>query len=899
MAIYNIPSDRVVTWEPGVTVGVIGGIPTNRSTVIDVTQSPYFASGSNAQTSGTISSGSPTLSVASSSTFSIGNGIKVGYQEVQQLVINSGCSSDGHVTIRIPGNGTTSRSIYDVDVVNGDTASQVATKIRDTTFRGWTTGGSGTTVTFTFYTSRVLGTTVSLDSALGVTATGSVVTPGVIAAFTSISNVVGNTITLSVNASSSISSGLVEHDDTVSINAAVAAAVAANNGTIAYLPAGTYIMSSGIGSGTAGAGSNYTIRGAGSGQLTGEALTLIDFSPDTESAAIRVGSTQTNNLDWTVSGSPQKGDSSITLVESIAGFTSNQIVRFSILNQLDEADIQSGETVVISDYGYEYVRCHVAKIETVNTGTGTITFTPPLPFDLPSDLLPRMAHYGYNSVSVGIEDLAIDLNESFVGIHVSAGIVMEQSINCWMLNVKVTRVPQRNIEINNCVHCEIRHSFTDLRSGLGGSNGAGLNFSTNGGCLVIDNIFSRQFPLLEVNTGCTSSAFLYNYFLDSRVFGISGVAIDTNHAPHNSFILYEGNITPNIQCDGYYGSTSDDTLYRNFIASSNPGGLGLVSVILNRFTRNYNIVGNILGTSGSVSGSTSYGNPNFANGSSTGTAEPSIGDFWTDFEILGTVASSNTITVPKASNLFVNQLVGVTYGTSGLTNTFASISNISGTTVTFSSGTFPSNGTSVRIWAGVGDGGAGKGFQELDLDVLNTTILKANYYSLAIGGGAIPGGESLAGDTLEDSLAFSSKPSFFGSLSWPPFDTSSPNQSIEAIPAGYRYINGEEPPPDSTVSTPAFSPVAGTFGSAQNVTITTATSGATIRYTTDGSTPTNSYGTIYSSPIVISSTSTLKAIAYDGILSDSSVRSGTYTILASSNSITIGGTLTPSAIVFA
>ena len=63
-----------------------------------------------------------------------------------------------------------------------------------------------------------------------------------------------------------------------------------------------------------------------------------------------------------------------------------------------------------------------------------------------------------------------------------------------------------------------------------------------------------------------------------------------------------------------------------------------------------------------------------------------------------------------------------------------------------------------------------------------------------------------------------------------------------------------------TVSTPAFSPAAGTYTSAQSVTISDATSGATIYYTTNGTTPTTS-STKYTGPITVSSTETLEAIA--------------------------------------
>jgi len=85
-------------------------------------------------------------------------------------------------------------------------------------------------------------------------------------------------------------------------------------------------------------------------------------------------------------------------------------------------------------------------------------------------------------------------------------------------------------------------------------------------------------------------------------------------------------------------------------------------------------------------------------------------------------------------------------------------------------------------------------------------------------------------------------------------------------------------PSQSQVAAPSFSPGGGTYTSAQNVTISSATSGASIRYTTDGSTPSETAGTIYSGAVNISSTKTLKAIAYESGDTDSSITSATYTI---------------------
>jgi glucosylceramidase len=87
---------------------------------------------------------------------------------------------------------------------------------------------------------------------------------------------------------------------------------------------------------------------------------------------------------------------------------------------------------------------------------------------------------------------------------------------------------------------------------------------------------------------------------------------------------------------------------------------------------------------------------------------------------------------------------------------------------------------------------------------------------------------------------------------------------------------GSTPPPQ-TAATPSFSPAGGTFTSAQTVTISDSTSGATIYYTLDGSTPTTS-SSQYSTPLTISSTTTVSAIAAASGDTNSAVGTATYTI---------------------
>ncbi len=81
-----------------------------------------------------------------------------------------------------------------------------------------------------------------------------------------------------------------------------------------------------------------------------------------------------------------------------------------------------------------------------------------------------------------------------------------------------------------------------------------------------------------------------------------------------------------------------------------------------------------------------------------------------------------------------------------------------------------------------------------------------------------------------------------------------------------------------TCATPTFSPVAGTYYEAQSVTITSATEGATIYYTLDGTDPTTA-SNVYSEALSISQTTTVKAMAVKADYNNSAVATAIYNIV--------------------
>jgi len=101
-------------------------------------------------------------------------------------------------------------------------------------------------------------------------------------------------------------------------------------------------------------------------------------------------------------------------------------------------------------------------------------------------------------------------------------------------------------------------------------------------------------------------------------------------------------------------------------------------------------------------------------------------------------------------------------------------------------------------------------------------------------------------------------------------------------PEGYTTYGAATPVVQSftvygATQTISFTPPAGTFSSAQTVTINDSVTGASIYYTTDGSTPTTA-SALYTGAITVSSTETLSAMAPATATAAPEMASALYTI---------------------
>ena len=110
--------------------------------------------------------------------------------------------------------------------------------------------------------------------------------------------------------------------------------------------------------------------------------------------------------------------------------------------------------------------------------------------------------------------------------------------------------------------------------------------------------------------------------------------------------------------------------------------------------------------------------------------------------------------------------------------------------------------------------------------------------------------------------------------------------TIKAIAAASGYTTSGQSSGVYTIgtppaATPTFSPSPGSFTSAQTIIVADTTPGATIYYTTNGTTPTTA-SAVYAGPIAVGATTTIEAIAVAGGYLTSGVASGVYTV----NSVT-------------
>lgn len=529
---------------------------------------------------------------------------------------------------------------------------------------------------------------------------------------------------------------------------------AASSNTWIILPAGTLKFT-----GSVSLKTGVRIRGAGISN------TFINFLPSSGSAFAVGANNWISGLLYpslTVASGYTKGSTNIVLTDA-SGVSVGQMMELYQTNNPALPVLHTG--------GYDFVQRQFVRV--VAKSGNDLTIWPPMYFDMTNVLGPRWMNGDVIQYS-GVEKLSINSTNS---TSTQGAVEINQAFACWVYEVKVNNPLNYGISIGLNVQCEVRRCWVNGPR-ASGSNRAGYLVATLSGLLFEDNIANDIYPGIEVNYGVGGSVFGYN-FVRANYFN---TGIDMNHGPHNHHNLYEGNIVGCIGSDGYFGSESEATLYRNWFHGmiENPDNSYYgdePALWINRFARNFSVVGNIIGTpytNFSTYGMLNIGKPNIGNVDTNGMfAPPWQQAILYPHPVTYTMWATDPGDANTATNVvFSAPAVGATnVGWSIQDRSDGSRAIISRVLTSTTAEAIPTGSYLVRSNHYFALAAGPEGFQEYDTNVLASMLFKTNYYYPATNnyGNLAPTNQqpntALGADAFPSSLYRDSQPSF--ASRWP------------------------------------------------------------------------------------------------------------------------------------
>lgn len=167
--------------------------------------------------------------------------------------------------------------------------------------------------------------------------------------------------------------------------------------------------------------------------------------------------------------------------------------------------------------------------------------------------------------NAGVEELQVYDNNT----GRNPNFAMIGAYNCWIKDVESNFADGDHVEVDYSTHCSIVDSyFDDAFLHTSGSTDADIalrNYSTM--ILVQNNVLKRLHSGVLLEWGASANVVAYNYmdgFFDTGALNavLYGIAI---HGAHPEYNLFEGNVLAMANDDNIWGSSSDETYFRNWL----------------------------------------------------------------------------------------------------------------------------------------------------------------------------------------------------------------------------------------------------------------------------------------------------------------------------------------------
>lgn len=547
-------------------------------------------------------------------------------------------------------------------------------------------------------------------------------------------------------------------DDTVAIQSAVNACP---RGQVVVMPAGLYLTSARLVLTNA-----ITLRGNGSGLNWQTTDTVVSNWNGSDESIVAFGAPTTMNTPYyqygathvanITSGDVNKGDTSFT-VSSTTGIHQGCLISFDELNDysiLTNWGNDSGGTFFDGcsrqqDGAGTRILAQTVYVTAVNGST--VTFDPPCVWYFSNSLTPQTVAFDCQCEGAILDSI------HFIGMSnansTTANFTFIAAAHCGMTNVESDYADGDHMFDDSSVRCQIEYSyFHDGYKHTSGTTDDTIRHEGHStGWLFQNNIFRRQHIGFMPLCSAVGNVFAYNFLTNGYDNdSLLSTTVDIEHHGSNPMMnLYEGNVLNIYNQDGVHGTAAYETLLRNFISGHNafcPPQYGRSPEDTAHYTNQY-AAARCINLSG-------YGVSRFFNvlGNALGTST------------MGNYPSFNPIylAVAPTTRQYDHEGYVWTLGYAQGNDT----------------GTYPGDTTTpYDTYLNHGN-----------WDAVNQSVT----YSNAIADHVIPSSYYLA-----------VKPSWFGILPWPPVEsTASTNNSLNGmiIPAGYRYLTGQDPQQLSTVS---------------------------------------------------------------------------------------------------
>ncbi len=396
----------------------------------------------------------------------------------------------------------------------------------------------------------------------------------------------------------------------------------ASTNTAVFIPAGTYLINSLI-----RLKSNVVLRGAGVTQTflnEGASGNL-----DTQNFSFTSGglnpATNFNTIPSTfaLSGTPQKGDTSVTITSGAPNIGDWIQVYGNDDPSIITTTGDNGHCNWCGNNTGFYVRQQIVQV--TNKVGSVLTLSRPLyyPLDTTSRVVPGPSGVGtvtepagakytiiaFGTQKAGFENFKVTATVDNGGSQI---IRLQGCLFCWVKGVETQNTGSNSgsahIEVDESYGCEIRDSYVhDGRSSASGANyGIYFQFS-NSDHKVENNIMRHNRHGFVFQGGGSGVAFLYNYIDDLYTDDLTYLgSARTSHGAHPFFDLWEGNIMSHVAADSFWGTTSHDVFFRNSMwgdetgtgVPSFPPNSGFDAIDTYPLNTYYAFVGNVLGRTG-------------------------------------------------------------------------------------------------------------------------------------------------------------------------------------------------------------------------------------------------------------------------------------------------------------